>query len=243
MRRFALCPIDSRAETHQEGVTLRTLNLGGALLALATLLASHPAWSAEPGSPAEDRLTFDGSLAATRSLAPGVVNADAIAFAIDARLNRFWGVRAEGAVFAPFHDDDPSRLPFPSEQLGGEGGAALTFRVLRTRPWSPVPELYVESGAGIVWTRPVSAVDPAIRSFAWSPSLSLFGGAGLRFLLGRNATVGIEVLDSLYDAHLENAAIAATAAERLDPATWYGAYRLVNDIELRVGFGARLPVP
>jgi hypothetical protein len=97
-------------------------------------------------------------------------------------------------------------------------------------------------GLGAISTRPVSVVDPAMRTFDYKPELTLDAALGTHVLLSRTVGLDVELRDTLYSEQLENALVASGPADMpsnptspSNPDTWYGSNRLTNFIALQLG--------
>lgn len=95
--------------------------------------------------------------------------------------------------------------------------------------------VYLRSGPGVVYERPVSLVDPAVRSFAYDPAIAFSVGAGARLSLAEHIALLLELSDTAYLSQYENGIVAPSDAYRRSSDTWFGEKHLVAAPEVRVG--------
>ena len=100
---------------------------------------------------------------------------------------------------------------------------------------------YVIGGVGMMRTRPVAVVDPAVRSFDFDWRLAFNVGIGLRVFLTRWLTIFSELRDYMYLEKLENLNVELGEA-RTDKATWIDKEStLTNNVTLHAGVTIYFP--
>ena len=95
-------------------------------------------------------------------------------------------------------------------------------------------DVYLNLGVGVIWTRPLSNVDPAFRSFSYSGNQAFQFGVGARAFVTPFFAISVEPGLLTYNEKYESSAVGSTTAARADPGTWYG------DSKLRVGFTGQI---
>jgi len=94
---------------------------------------------------------------------------------------------------------------------------------------------YLVGGVGMIRTRPVATVDPAVRSFDFDWRISFNAGIGLRVFLTRYLTIFGELRDYIYLEKLENLEVALGEA-REDESTWIDEEAtLTNNVAVQIG--------
>jgi outer membrane beta-barrel protein len=94
---------------------------------------------------------------------------------------------------------------------------------------------YLVGGVGMVRTRPVPQVDPAVRSFDFDWRIAFNAGLGIRVFLTRYLTIFGELRDYLYLEKLENLDVALGDA-REDESTWIAEEAtLTNNVVVAMG--------
>jgi outer membrane beta-barrel protein len=88
-------------------------------------------------------------------------------------------------------------------------------------------DAYLIGGVGMMRTRPVPVVDPAIRSFDYDWRVSFNAGIGLCVFVTRFLTVFAELRDYLYLERYENTTVELGAA-REDQSTWLDESATLN---------------
>lgn len=94
---------------------------------------------------------------------------------------------------------------------------------------------YLVGGVGMVRTRPVANIDPAVRSFDFDWRIAFNAGIGIRVFLTRYLTIFGELRDYIYLEKLENLEVAL-GDDREDPSTWIDDQAtLTNNVAAQVG--------
>lgn len=94
---------------------------------------------------------------------------------------------------------------------------------------------YLVGGVGMVRTRPVAVVDPAVRSFDFDWRIAFNAGIGIRVFLTRYLTIFGELRDYIYLEKLENLEVALGDA-REDESTWIDEQAtLTNNVAVQMG--------
>ena len=94
---------------------------------------------------------------------------------------------------------------------------------------------YLVGGVGMMRTRPVAVIDPAVRSFDFDWRVAFNAGIGLRLFVTRFFTIFGEFRDYLYLEKLENLDVELGAA-REDEETWIDQEAtLTNNVTAHVG--------
>jgi outer membrane beta-barrel protein len=100
---------------------------------------------------------------------------------------------------------------------------------------------YVVGGVGMIRTRPVAVVDPAVRSFDFDWRVSFNAGIGIRVFVTKYLTVFGELRDYIYLEKLENLDVALGAA-REDENTWIDENAtLTNNVMVHLGLTLFFP--
>jgi len=96
-------------------------------------------------------------------------------------------------------------------------------------------DAYLVGGIGMVRTRPVAVVDPAIRKFDFDWRVAFNAGIGLRVFVTRWLTVFGELRDYIYLEKLENLNVELRGG-RSDENTWIDAdTALTNNVAVHLG--------
>lgn len=94
---------------------------------------------------------------------------------------------------------------------------------------------YLVGGVGMVRTRPVAVVDPAVRSFDFDWRIAFNAGIGIRVFLTRYLTIFGELRDYIYLEKLENLEVALGDA-REEENTWIDEEAtLTNNVTVQMG--------
>ena len=94
---------------------------------------------------------------------------------------------------------------------------------------------YLVGGVGMVRTRPVAVIDPAVRTFDFDWRIAFNVGIGIRVFITRFLTIFGELRDYLYLEKLENLEVALGNA-REDPSTWIDEEAtLTNNVSVHIG--------
>jgi outer membrane beta-barrel protein len=100
---------------------------------------------------------------------------------------------------------------------------------------------YLVGGVGVLRTRPVPVIDPAVRTFDFGWRVAFNAGIGLRVFVTRWLTVFGELRDYLYMEKLENLEVALGRA-REDESTWIDSNStLTNNVTVSLGFTMFFP--
>jgi outer membrane beta-barrel protein len=101
-------------------------------------------------------------------------------------------------------------------------------------------DAYLVGGVGVLRTRPVAVIDPAVRTFDFDWRVAFNAGIGLRVFITRWLTVFGELRDYLYMEKLENLQVSLTAREV--PTTWIDQNStLTNNVTVQLGFTMFFP--
>jgi outer membrane beta-barrel protein len=100
---------------------------------------------------------------------------------------------------------------------------------------------YLVGGVGMMRTRPVAVIDPAVRSFDFDWRVAFNAGIGLRLFVTKFFTIFGEFRDYLYLEKLENLDVKLGSA-REDEATWIDQEAtLTNNVTAHVGITLFFP--
>lgn len=100
---------------------------------------------------------------------------------------------------------------------------------------------YLVGGVGMMRTRPVAVVDPAVRSFDFDWRVAFNAGVGLRVFVTRYFTVFGELRDYVYLEKLENLTVELGDA-REDKTTWIDEEAtLTNNVTVHMGITLFFP--
>ena len=199
-------------------------------------VASPPAPVAKPPEPTTDSLRLAIRPSWAHSFLPGSVSAEGIGLGLDLFPGRplargRLGFSLVGAFYGPFSRDEPEApSAFPLTETLGFINVEARGIVMNRHAF----QLDVFAGNGVIWTRPVSLVDPARRHFEFGNRLDFSAGAALSVRLARGVHLTIEGRDLIYIDQREAPVVAARRAD--SPDTWLGDKPLKNMVEARVGF-------
>lgn len=102
-------------------------------------------------------------------------------------------------------------------------------------------DAYIVGGVGIMRTRPVPVIDPAIREFEFNWRVAFNVGIGLRVFVTRFLAIFGELRDYAYLEQLENLDVAI-GPERTNEDTWLAdGASLTNNVALTLGFTLFFP--
>ena len=94
---------------------------------------------------------------------------------------------------------------------------------------------YLVGGVGMMRTRPVAVVDPAVRTFDFDWRVAFNAGIGIRVFLTKYLTVFGEFRDYIYLEKLENLEVSL-GADREDESTWIDENAtLTNNMSVHLG--------
>jgi len=101
-------------------------------------------------------------------------------------------------------------------------------------------DAYLIGGVGMLRTRPVAVIDPAVRTFDFQWRVSFNAGIGLRVFVTKWLSINGEIRDYLYMEKLENLEVSLSA--RGQPATWTDPNsKLTNNVTVSLGFSMFFP--
>lgn len=101
-------------------------------------------------------------------------------------------------------------------------------------------DAYLVGGVGMLRTRPVAVIDPAVRTFDFDWRVAFNAGIGLRVFVTKWLSVFGELRDYLYMEKLENLQVSLSA--RGNPATWIDQNsKLTNNVTVALGFSMFFP--
>jgi outer membrane beta-barrel protein len=99
---------------------------------------------------------------------------------------------------------------------------------------------YLVGGVGMLRTRPVAVIDPAVRTFDFDWRVAFNAGIGLRVFVTKWLSVFGELRDYLYMEKLENLQVSLSA--RGQPSTWIDQNsKLTNNVTVALGFSMFFP--
>jgi len=121
-------------------------------------------------------------------------------------------------------------------------------------------DLFVSAGVGIMRSRPITAIDPEIRTFGWNTNILFDASIGLRVFFTRSVGLTLELRNFVYPELLEstrttNPNLPASqrllerdasgnsncAACRRNPNNWTGESSLTDNVMLSIGLTVFLP--
>jgi outer membrane beta-barrel protein len=101
-------------------------------------------------------------------------------------------------------------------------------------------DAYLIGGVGMLRTRPVAVIDPAVRTFDFDWRVAFNAGIGLRVFVTRWLSVFGELRDYLYMEKLEN--LQVSLDHRADESTWIDQKStLTNNVTVSLGFSMFFP--
>jgi outer membrane beta-barrel protein len=101
-------------------------------------------------------------------------------------------------------------------------------------------DAYLVGGVGVLRTRPVAVIDPAVRTFDFDWRVAFNAGIGLRVFVTKWLAVFGELRDYLYMEKLENLQVSLSA--RGQEATWIDQKStLTNNVTVALGFSMFFP--
>jgi outer membrane beta-barrel protein len=99
---------------------------------------------------------------------------------------------------------------------------------------------YLVGGVGVLRTRPVAEIDPAVRTFDFDWRVAFNAGIGLRVFVTKWLSVFGELRDYLYMEKLEN--LTVSLSDRANPSTWIDqSSHLTNNVTVQLGFTMFFP--
>ncbi len=102
-------------------------------------------------------------------------------------------------------------------------------------------DIFVIGGAGAISTRPLSIIDPTVRTFEFETKLALNAGLGLRIFFTRWLAAVVQLRDHIFLDQLEAEQPGATPEARLNKSTWLGEESLTNNVQAQLGISIFLP--
>jgi len=101
-------------------------------------------------------------------------------------------------------------------------------------------DAYLVGGVGMLRTRPIAVIDPAVRSFDYDWHVAMNAGLGLRVFVTKWLSVFGELRDYLYMERLENLQVSLDA--RSDRSTWLDKdSTLTHNVTVALGFSVFFP--
>jgi outer membrane beta-barrel protein len=101
-------------------------------------------------------------------------------------------------------------------------------------------DAYLIGGVGMLRTRPVAQIDPAVRTFNFDWRVAFNAGIGLRVFVTKWLSVFGELRDYLYMEKLENLQVSLSA--RGQESTWIDQNsKLTNNVTVALGFSMFFP--
>jgi outer membrane beta-barrel protein len=101
-------------------------------------------------------------------------------------------------------------------------------------------DAYLVGGVGMLRTRPVAVIDPAVRTFDFDWRVAFNAGIGLRVFVTKWLSVFGELRDYLYMEKLENLQVSLSA--RGQSSTWIDQNsKLTNNVTVALGFSMFFP--
>jgi len=101
-------------------------------------------------------------------------------------------------------------------------------------------DAYLVGGVGMLRTRPVAVIDPAVRTFNFDWHVSFNVGIGLRVFVTKWLSIFGELRDYIYMEKLENLQVSLTA--RGNESTWIDPNsKLTNNVTVALGFSMFFP--
>jgi outer membrane beta-barrel protein len=101
-------------------------------------------------------------------------------------------------------------------------------------------DLYLVGGVGMLRTRPVAQIDPAVRTFDFDWRVAFNAGLGLRVFVTKWLSVFGELRDYMYMEKLENLQVSLSA--RGQESTWIDQNsKLTNNVTIALGFSMFFP--
>jgi outer membrane beta-barrel protein len=99
---------------------------------------------------------------------------------------------------------------------------------------------YLIGGVGMLRTRPVAVIDPAVRNFNYDWRVAFNVGIGLRVFVTKWLSIFGEIRDYIYMEKLEN--LQVDLDNRVQPATWTDPNsKLTNNVTVALGFSMFFP--
>jgi outer membrane beta-barrel protein len=99
---------------------------------------------------------------------------------------------------------------------------------------------YLVGGVGVLRTRPVAEIDPAVRNFDFDWRVAFNAGIGLRVFVTKWLSIFGELRDYLYMEKLEN--LQVSLDHREVPSTWIDPNsHLTNNVTVQLGFTMFFP--
>jgi outer membrane beta-barrel protein len=101
-------------------------------------------------------------------------------------------------------------------------------------------DAYLIGGVGMLRTRPVAVIDPAVRTFDFQWRVAFNAGIGLRVFVTKWLSIFGELRDYLYMEKLEN--LEVSLSQRGEPSTWTDQNsKLTNNVTVSLGFSMFFP--
>ncbi|HET8939777.1 MAG TPA: outer membrane beta-barrel domain-containing protein [Polyangiales bacterium] len=101
-------------------------------------------------------------------------------------------------------------------------------------------DAYLIGGVGMLRTRPVAVIDPAVRTFDFQWRVAFNAGIGLRVFVTKWLSIFGELRDYLYMEKLEN--LEVSLSKRGEPSTWTDQNsKLTNNVTVSLGFSMFFP--
>lgn len=103
-------------------------------------------------------------------------------------------------------------------------------------------DAYIVGGVGMMRTRPVPIIDPAIRGFDFGLRVGFNLGIGLRIFVTRYLGITVEFRDYMFLERYENVEVSPVPSERQDSSTWFAdSPTFTNNLTTQIGFTLFFP--
>lgn len=163
--------------------------------------------------------------------------------AVGVNFNWYQGIESEQKLNFSIRRSARLAVPITEYQLGGHLNFTYVpiygkFEMFNDAifQW----DAYLIGGVGVLRTRPVAVIDPAVRTFDFDWRVAFNAGIGLRVFVTKWLTVFGELRDYLYMEKLEN--LQVSLSEREVPSTWIDQNStLTNNVTIQLGFTMFFP--
>jgi outer membrane beta-barrel protein len=140
-------------------------------------------------------------------------------------VNFLWFQGLENESELNFHIRRSTRLAVPITEYQFGGNLNFSYvpiygKFSMFNEWLFQWDSYLIGGVGMMRTRPIAVVDPAVRNFNFGIRVAFNVGIGLRVFITRYLTVFAELRDYMYLEKLENLKVELGQKNRANESTW-----------------------
>jgi outer membrane beta-barrel protein len=110
------------------------------------------------------------------------------------------------------------------------------------KQWIVHWDVWLIGGAGFIFTRPISVIDPEYRTFDYEMKVAFNIGIGGRLFLTRFLAISLELRDYMFPEEVESLTTYTDPALRADSDNWMDPdVKFTNNVTLQIGISLFVP--